>query len=265
MSHLDGCTPPEGDEISQTMTAMEDAAKELCARTGRSVSLAAVMSILAKYPCPARCFHGLSHQERGTIDPFYSERHRYLQRLLVDRLRVGLADAGIKVRLVAEHAIRVGRGDVDVIATRSGVELKSLGIVIRIELKTGSNFEIAQTIRYLVDVDGVVTCIAGRGEAIVVKRSDASDHVESVMLTYARKLQDLLKDSTERIAGPWCSGCPITDCSYRTDQFNHRVNFEKEFRAPISGWIAAIDDAIKKTIGLLEELTQAETGGVASL
>lgn len=237
------------------MVALETARTELQARTGRSLSLAALMSILAKQPCPARCFHGITSEDYTSVDPFYSERHRYLQRLLVDRLRIRLSEAGVQARLVAEHALRVGRGDVDVIATRSGLELRAFGITVRIELKSGSNFEIAQTIRYLVDVDGVVTCLAGRGRALVMTRSEVAEHVESVVGTYARKLQDLLQDSSERIAGPWCAGCPIMECPDRIDSREHKVNFETEFRIPIKSWIAAIDDAIEKTIGLLGELS----------
>lgn len=239
--------------------------EELRDRIGKDISLAAILSILGKYPCPDRCFHALSETERPTIDPFYSERHRYLQRLLIDRLRIKLTDAGIRARLAAEHDLGIGKGDVDVIVTPTGVELRTKAAVVRIELKTGSNFDLSQVIRYLVDVDAVVVSLCGRGQAVALKKSGTEEHISSLMGTYADKLQSLLKDHSERVQGPWCSGCPV-DCPNKRPAFIHEVNFQTELQAPIGKWTAAIDDAISKTILLLKELsaTFSEGGAVDS-
>ena len=241
-------------QIEEAMTSLEESAGQLRMKLGKNLSLPAIMAILNKHPCPEQCFHSLAHEERPVIDPFYSERHRYLQRILLDRLRLGLARAGIKARLAAEHNIRAGKGDVDVIVTAYGVELRAQGAIVRIELKTGANFDISQIVRYLADVDAVVACLCGRGRAVVLRKAGAEDHIAGVIDTTAAKLQSLLVDSTERIPGPWCYGCPI-DCPERKNSTVHEVDFLAEFQAPIGKWIGAIDDAVDKTIKLLEEFT----------
>lgn len=245
------------------MEALNGGAAQLRARTGRDLSLAAIMSVLGKYPCPNRCFIALSKNEYSRVDQFYSERHRYLQRLLVDRLRIQLLKTGVRARLAAEQDLRTGKGDVDVMATGSGVEVRGFGVVVRLELKGGSNFDISQVIRYLVDADAVVVALCARGRALVVRSTDATRHIESVISTLNDKLQSLLIDSSERITGPWCAGCPVLDCPDRKQERVHQVDFETEFQLPLSNWIAAIDDAIGKTLGLLEQLTKpAANGGV---
>jgi hypothetical protein len=243
-------------KIDDAMTILEEGAVQLRAKIGRDLSLPAILAILSKYPCPDRCFHSLTHEERPLIDPFYSERHRYLQRILLDRLRIRLSIAGVTARLAAEHNIRAGKGDVDVIVTGSGVELRARGVVVRIELKTGSNFDISQIVRYLADVDAVVACLCGRGQAVVLKRTGVEEHIAVIMSTNAVKLRSLLVDSSDRIPGPWCFGCPVSGCPERKDSTPHEVDFQSEFQAPIGKWIEAIDAAIEKTIGLLNELSQ---------
>ncbi|MDG6923592.1 MAG: hypothetical protein JRN67_09915 [Nitrososphaerota archaeon] len=244
-------------EVEEAIAALQGEAARLRSHLGKDISLPAVMSILSKYPCPDRCYASFSLEDRPAIDPFYSERHRYLQRILLDRLRLALTRAEVKARLAAEHDIRAGKGDVDVIVTRSGIDVRGYGVVIRIELKTGSNFDISQIIRYLADVNAVVACLCGRGHALVLRREGTEDHIAGVISTNAAKLQSLLVDSNDRIPGPWCSGCPV-DCPDRKNSASHEVDFQAEFQAPIGKWIGAIDDAIAKTIALLRELSEPD-------
>ena len=155
---------------------------------------------------------------------------------------------------MAEHQLPSGRGDIDIIVMRSCIDLKVHQRVIRIELKTGSNFEIDQVIRYLADVDAVILCVVGRARAVVVKREDASGLVEYAKSTYALKLNRLLDGETGKVPGPWCWGCPL-DCEHARKKAEHRANLETEFVAQLQKWAPAVDDAVDKTVQTLKMLS----------
>lgn len=239
--------------IEEAMAGLEIELSALRSRIGRNISLAAVIGILAKHTCPDQCMSLLSNDTYSRVDAFYSERHRFLQHLVIDRLRLRLKEEGLTASLVAENQLNSGRGDLDIIVNRSCIDLKVQENTIRIELKGGGNFEISQILRYLADVYAVVVCLAGRGESFIVRKAEAGQLVESLTSTYAKKLDSLLTDSSQRIPGPWCAGCPL-ECEFRRPGFDHKLDLQTEFVEKIATWMPAIDEAIAHVITLIREL-----------
>ena len=128
---------------------------------GLRASTAAVLNAVMNNPCPARCVAELRSYEHRKIDPFYTERHRFLQRLLVDALRTKLQNKSINTVMVIENETGSDKGDVGVSITAGGAELPAGGKITRVELRAGENFAISQVLRYLLDAEFLILRSAG--------------------------------------------------------------------------------------------------------
>lgn len=153
-------------QLDECISRLRNSWKKFCKDLGLNVSFLRTVSVAMKYPCLKRCMHELTSYSSKHIDSFYTERHSFLQRLLIDALRERLEKEGITVKLEAEVISTAGRVDVAVSITGEGVKLNIGNKTVRIEIKGGTNFEISQLIRYLLDADLLVVCLAGRGQSI---------------------------------------------------------------------------------------------------
>lgn len=228
--------------------------EEFRSSLGVSATVARVIGVVGDIPCPTRCMADLRHPVRGNVDAFYGTRHSFLQRLLVERIRLEAKKAGWGARLSAEEAGPFGHNDVSVQVVASGVEVAAMGYRIVCEIKGGKNFSIEQGLRYLADesVDALVVVMAGRGAGGVfsLTKSQGKELLDFFAQTYAWKIDNLLGDENERVAGPWCSGCQILDCAHSKPDRGHTVNFDKEF----TPYLPSIPSAISRATSLVLEL-----------
>ncbi len=244
-----------------TTTLLMEGAQRLRDTLGAKFSAAKLLGVLSDYPCPSRCADELTHSHHRNIDRYYSVRHSFLQRLLLDELRLRLRREGFNVRIAAENDLTFGHGDLDVVLLDGNGGVSFNGLAVRTELKGGHTFGFPQLIRYLMDVDVVVVTLAGRGKAFAVRKRDVKDLVEFTMGLYARKLETLIQDRKERIPGPWCRGCMV-ECPHSLPESAHTVNFDLEFVAQSSNWVSAVEDTCEKIVGLLVEVRNSKPDAI---
>jgi hypothetical protein len=171
-----------------------------------------------------------------------------------------LESSGFKVNIKAENRTTFGTGDVDVEVLSSVVEVRCQDAKVRIEVKGGSGFDIGQIVRYLMDVDAVVVCLAGRGTAFSITRKQATQLLDFVTDVYKRKLDSLDGRKDVLVQGPWCSGCPV-DCQFTKNGHSHEVDFQREFVESIPKWGSAISGAVELCVQLLRERKGEQVDG----
>ncbi|RLG63212.1 hypothetical protein DRO02_07015, partial [archaeon] len=103
------------------------------------------------------------------------------------------------------------------------------------------------------DANAVTLCLAGKGEAVTITRSEAKPLIDHLLKIVSAKLSLLIKGDETRIPGPWCSGCPI-ECEHARPQKNHRPNLNDEFVAPLGNWNKAIEQAVEQVVGLIKKV-----------
>jgi len=243
----------------QTET-LRKAIEELKQALSTNASFAKILGIAAQHPCPRRCIEELTAYSGNKVDEFYYERHEYIRRLLVDALLVALENSGFNVNIKAENRTTFGTGDVDIEVLSSVIEVRCRDIKVRIEIKGGSAFDIGQIVRYLMDVDAVVLCLAGRGTAFSITRKQATQLLDFVTDVYKRKLGSLDKWKDVLVQGPWCLGCPV-DCQYSKSGHSHEVDFQREFVESIPKWGSAISRAVELCVQLLQERKGEQVDG----
>jgi len=250
-------------ESERAIDELKRLAKELTGRLGLRASLSRVLAVLSDYPCMARCLIELKPGPREPVDQYYLERHEFVRKLLLDALRLRLLEEGFKVSLKAENRDECGKGDIDLEYTHLGVTVSVNSFRIRVEVKGGVRFPIAQLLRYLLDVDAVVLCLAGRGEAVTLTRNDAKQLIELLLRTITAKLKLLIEGDEARIPGPWCHGCPL-ECQYAKPLTNHRPDLDCEFVATLKNWRRAIEQTVEHVIDLLKRVKKAPEAYISS-
>jgi hypothetical protein len=215
------------------------------------LSFPAILSIVQRFPCPARAKEELVSPIRTVVDPLYSVRHRFLQKWLVDALELRLKEEGYRVRMVAEARSPFGTGDLDIRVTGTTVEVVTDKVLIREEVK-GGNFEYDQLVRYLFDCDHVVVTLGARGTAFKLSREDVGNLVGPLEALYVKKMDILSKDGDlDRIPGrDWCRGCTVA-CPHATTEYKHTLDIQKEIVGPSDQWASAIAEAVTLTLALL--------------
>ena len=249
------------DMTNDTVSLLMEGAQRLRDVLGSKFSTAKLVGVLSDYPCPSRCADELTHSHHRNIDRYYSVRHGFLQRVLLDELRLRLRRDGFNLKIAAENELAFGHGDIDVVLIDGNGGVSFNGFTVRTELKGGHTFEFPQLIRYLMDVDAVVVTLAGRGKAFAVRKRDVKDLVEFTMGLYARKLETLIQDRKERIPGPWCRGCMV-ECPHSLPEPAHTVNFDLEFVAQSPNWVSAVEDTCEKIVGLLVEVRNSKPDAI---
>jgi len=240
-------------ELENAIEKLKKLTEEFMRRFGLQVSLSRVLAALSDYPCIARCLVELKPRPQKPVDHYYLERHEFVRRLLLDTLRIGILKEGFRVSLKAENQEECGKGDIDLEYTHLGVTVSVNSFRIRVEVKGGVRFPIAQLLRYLLDVNAVVACLAGRGEAVTLTRSDAKPLIELLLRTVTAKLKLLIEGDETRIPGPWCRGCPL-ECQHAKPPTNHRPDLDNEFVAAIKNWKKAIEQTVEQVIDLLKKM-----------
>ena len=240
-------------ELERAVDELKKLAKELTGRLGLRASFSRVLAVLSDYPCMAKCLIELKPGPREPVDQYYLERHEFVRKLLLDALRLRLLEEGFNVSLKAENRDECGKGDIDLEYTHLGVTVSVNSFRIRVEVKGGVRFPIAQLLRYLLDVNAVVACLAGRGEAVTVTRSEAKPLIELLLNTITAKLKLLIEGDEMRIPGPWCRGCPL-ECQCAKPPTNHRPDLDSEFVAAIKNWRKAIEQTVEQVIDLLKKV-----------
>lgn len=239
----------DGDRLQKLVKAVE----ELKSRMKRNLALPQVLEVAMDFPCPARCFAELDQGNSLTkIDPFYKERHDLIRRLFIDALFLRFKELGLTLPAHAEHISISGRGDVDLATDTSSLMLDP-GMKIRVELKGGENFDLAQIFRYLLDFDAVVVCIAGSGRAFKITKSDSTEFLDFIAEIVLQKIHTLTDKKDFKISGPWCAGCKL-DCEYAKKEQQYRSDFNRDLIEPLNNWQKAIRQAVNQVISII--LTQ---------
>jgi len=244
-------------KLEELLKELRTSAEELRRRFGLRVSVSRILAVLSDYPCMARCLAELKPRPRDLVDHYYLERHEFVRRLLLDSLRLRLLDEGFKVSLRAENHAEYGTGDIDLEYSNFGVTVSLDNFRIRLEVKGGVRFPIAQVIRYLLDANVIVLCLAGRGEAVTITRSEARPLIDHLLKNVLAKLKLLIEGDQTKISGPWCSGCPVK-CEFARPQKNHKPNLKDEFALSIRNWGEAIDKAVEQVIELLRKVEKTQ-------
>ena len=254
---------PEFHELESAVEKLKRLTEEFTGRFGLQVSLSRILAVLSDYPCIARCLVELKPRPREPVDHYYLERHEFVRRLLLDTLRIRLLKEGFRVSLKAENQEECGKGDIDLEYTHLGVTVSVNSFRIRVEVKGGVRFPIAQLLRYLLDVNAVVLCLAGRGEAVTLTRNDAKQLIELLLRTITAKLKLLIEGDEARIPGPWCHGCPL-ECQYAKPPTSHRPDLDCEFVATLKNWRRAIEQTVEHVIDLLKRVKKAPEAYISS-
>jgi len=244
---------PKPLKLEEALKEIRENVKELRRKLGLRVSLSRVLAVLSDYPCMARCLAELKPRSRDLVDHYYLERHEFVRRLLLDSLRLRLLEEGFQIPIKAENHSESGTGDIDLEYNHLGVAVSVDSFRIRLEVKGGVRFPISQLLRYLLDANAVTLCLAGKGEAVTITRSEAKPLIEHLLKIVSAKLSLLIKGDETRIPGPWCSGCPI-ECEHARPQKNHRPNLNDEFVAPLGNWNKAIEQAVEQVVGLIKKV-----------
>lgn len=230
-------------------------AKEFKKKFNIQVSFPRLLAVLTDYPCMRRCLIELRYRPYINIDHYYLERHEFVRKLLLDTLRLRLLEKGYRVSLKAEKHSECGSGDIDLEydSNNFSVTLSVNSFKIRLEVKGGAKFSIAQLFRYLLDSDAVVVCMAGRGSALTLTKRDAKPIIEHLLNTVVGKLRQLINGDETRIPGPWCQGC-LAECDYAKPQTDHMLDLNNEFVITVRNWGRAIEQTVEQVIELLKKV-----------
>ena len=216
-------------------------------RHGVRASLARFTSVLAQYPCIARCLRELTpNGDREPVDAFYLERHDFLVRLLVNKLMVRLRKEGIRAEIKSELRTKSGTGDVDIIPENPP------NFRVRIEVKGGQGIGIDQNLRYVAENSVLILCLAGRGEALLINRNKLRELLSDYLGNLVDKAELLLDGADEKSPGPWCAGCPL-ECPHARKKSSHKPNLEEEFLAQTKNWLKAVNKTVELAIKIIKE------------
>jgi hypothetical protein len=123
---------------------------------------ASVIEAIANSTCLACITKQLSAQTTAKdVDALYRECHTLAVSILVEELYNLLSGMGYKVMISTEAELEYGKADILITITPYGVNLKSKGSELMVEVKTGNSLSLSQLFRYLLD---------GRSNMIVVWR-----------------------------------------------------------------------------------------------
>lgn len=245
--------------MEELLNELRENVKKLKKRLGLRAPLSRVLAVLIEFPCPARCLAELRPRSQGSIDRFYLERHEYIRRLLVTHLYLRLRKEGLDVSIKAENRGEYGTGDVDIEYNRTGVDLSINSFRLRIEVKGGESFAIDQILRYLLDANAVILCLAGKGKAITVTRSKVKPLLEFQLTNALESLKLLLNGDESPLPGTWCTGCPVA-CPHAKPitSTNHEPDLNGEFVATAARWGKAVEEAVNQAIELLKKVRKTD-------
>jgi len=242
--------------LEEVLKELKESAKKFEERFGLRVSFSRTLSILMNYPCILRCLAELELKPQSQlVDTYYLERHEFVRKLLLDALRLQLLEEGFRIQLNSENHADCSTGDIDLKHDHISTTLSINGLRIRVEVKGGIGFSITQILRHLLDANAVVLCLAGRGEAITITKSEAKPLIEYVLKIIKGKLKRLIEGDTTRIPGPWCHGCSIK-CEHAKPQRNRKPSLSSEFVKTIQNWDKAIEQTVQQVIDLLRKMKE---------
>jgi len=253
---LDGSNPRTMEEM---LEEFREGVKELRKKFGLRVSLPRVLAVLIEFPCPARCLAELKPKPQRPIDHFYLGRHEYIRRLLIAHLRLRLKKEGFDVSVRAENKGEYGTGDVDIEYNRTSVDLSIRSFKLRIEVKGGEGFAIDQVLRYLLDANAVILCLAGKGHAITISRSKVKPLLEFQLMIALENLKHLLDGDKSLLPGRWCTGCPVV-CPYARPitSIKHEPDLNGEFVEKATKWRKAIEETVNQAVELLKKVRKTD-------
>ena len=230
---------------------------------------ASAMKILSRYPCELRAAHELTHffeARKDNFDPYFTEKHRFAQMRLVERLKNEFCGLGRRVLISTEAKSPSGIYDILIKVNGNDVEVIKGEERIIVEIKTGSSVSLDQLERYLLDEVTVVLCRVAFGHVTVLRPRDYIDLLSRGLADYIEKAERILKGQPALILGQDCVGCPV-DCGYakqcepnaaRTVAFNND-KFGADLEKYLKNLTPSIDGVVAAVLKELGEATSERT------
>lgn len=231
--------------------SLKESVDKLSKKTGHDYSFIRLIKASLEFPCPSRCIseaEGKFHSKK--IDPFYSQRHNFIKRLLIDNIQARLYSLGLISIISSESQTIHGRGDIDIDSTGSNIDLASKNLKIRVELKGGDSFSLEQIFRYLFDFDVVIVCLAGSGRVFKINKDASTEFLRFFQESISKKIEFMMNNSTLTTLGPWCVGCELA-CPHSKKEHYWSANFQKELVSPLNNWPRAIKQTVNEVISTI--------------
>jgi hypothetical protein len=142
----------------------------------------------------------LRNRISAKIDPYYLSKHDFAANLIAEALNERLTSLHYEVRVDTEVHRKPGRYDIILEPCGNGPELSNHNCEIGIEVKTGLSIDVAQLIRYIIDVDTLILARTQPKQVAVIRQKDLIAPLSAIISIWISRTSRLLAD-----AAPICS------------------------------------------------------------
>jgi hypothetical protein len=142
--------------------------------------------------CVAR---DLRKSTRGKIDPYYLSKHDFAVNLIAEALDDRLSSINYKIRVETEVLSRPGRYDITLEPYEETTELPNSSRKIGIEVKTGLSIDVAQLIRYIIDVDTLILARTQPKQVAVIRQQELIAPLSAIIVIWISRIRRLLANS----------------------------------------------------------------------
>jgi replication factor A1 len=244
--------PPNSsfDSLDETrkklITKLSIVKKALNSKAGNSK----ILSILQDNSCRLRCKHLIGNGAEVKIDPFYTAKHDYIRKKLIDAI---VTEFGDLVTVKSEDFVSFGKLDIEVQFDNTRIVVEYGRKTIAIEIKTGHSVKsdhFFQIERYLIDVDVLIRIRVPTEDVVVIYNTFIKDVLIKDLKRLTLKADEIISDKRIIVPGDWCKGCNAI-CPYRKPRENNSHNASFKDHEDV---IKHVDVVIEKTLAELKKL-----------
>jgi hypothetical protein len=219
-----------------------------------------VMKILADHECERLIIHLLRNPdvENNKFDRYYSEKHEFCKRKLVERLKNKLEGMGRRVSISTEMKSDTGRYDLIIV---SGQQIKILDEngkeKIVIEIKASLGIDLFQIERYLWDDLTLIIVRVVTSHVKKIKTVECLNFLLESLRDLAKKANRILANKPIVVPRRDCCMCQDMGCKYnennKTSHFHRIVMGNEEFKLDMDELFKNIYTAIDEAVEMVAE------------
>ena len=213
------------------------------------MSNASIISILQNNPCRLKCGNEIKNRVYGkdNIDSFYSGRHDWIRRKLIDAIVDEFSDL---TKIQSEYHTGLGRLDIAVLPDK--IELRYGRKIIALEIKSGHTVDsklFNQVQRYLTEVDLLIIIRVPTNDVVPIEADSIKDVLISDVKLLTRKANKIRTGDLTKVLGEWCRGCNA-NCEHKKlkTASSHHASFEG-----YETYTRSVNTVVEKTIAVLRK------------
>ncbi len=193
-----------------------------------------VIKYLLENICEYRVKYLLEHGNNGNnrkFDRYFSVKHEFIKTKFVHKLTIALRNHAIKACIATEEKNRIGVFDV-IIRTNGHVifiEDSKQSKRIIIELKSGESVDLHQVERYIWECDTLFLIRLPFNQVIRITHDELQNYLTASLIDLMQRAAMITDTNSQKIAGPYCRGCPVSSCEFcKPDQNRQTVAYKTE-------------------------------------